>query len=75
LASYTVVASGVASTVNGSSLFAGITFTKLTGDGKNYDVNALITNAGMIVIDSLGCDLVEFVWSGSGTANAYVSFI
>ena len=75
LASYTVVASGVASTVNGSSLYAGITYTKLAGDGKNYDVNATITNAGMLMIDTIGCDLIELVWTGSGTANAYVSFI
>lgn len=76
LASYTIVLSGTAMTIAGASLFAPVTFTKLAGDAKTYDVNAGITNGGFMLIDCCGCELIEVITLGNAiAANATIGFI
>ena len=68
--------SGTATTVNSASLYQASTFAKTDGDAKIYSTSAS-THTGMLLIDTLGCQLVkiEFKASSSTTANAFYGFI
>lgn len=64
--------------VNGSAVYAGITYTKTQGDAKTYNGVAGQCTVGGIVVDLLGSELVEIsmvIASGTVNFNALVSFI
>ena len=69
--------SGTATTVNSASLYQASSFAAPTdGDAKLYKTSAS-THTGMLLIDTLGCQLlkIEFKASSATTANAFYGFI
>jgi hypothetical protein len=64
-------------TINSASDFrVALTIAKNFGDAKIYNATT-VTDTGFVLVDTLGCELVEieFVTSGSLTANAANAFI
>ena len=73
-----VVATGAAVgfTVNGTTLYPGLTYSKTLGDAKIYNGEAGSVVNGFVIVDVTGCELVEFHMVGSGaSANALINFI
>jgi hypothetical protein len=69
---------GTGQSVNGTTLFPGLTYSKTNGDCKMFAGNAAICNGGGILVDILGFERVEVVMSvasGTVTGNCLVSFI
>lgn len=69
---------GTGQSVNGTTMFPGLTYSKTNGDCKMFAGNAVICNGGGIVIDTLGFSKIEVVMSvasGTVTGNCLVSFM
>ena len=68
--------SGTATIVNSASLYQASNMSKGDGDAKLYTTSAS-THTGMLLIDTLGCQLlkIEFKASSATTANAFYGFI
>lgn len=74
----TASGSGTGQSVNGTTMFPGLTYSKSNGDCKIFAGNAAICNGGGILVDILGFERVEVVLSvasGTVTGNCLVSFI
>ena len=68
--------SATGTTVNSATLYQASNFAKTDGDAKIYGTSAS-THTGMLLIDTLGCQLIkiEFKASSTTTANAFYGFI
>lgn len=74
----TASSSGTGQSINGTTLFPGLTYSKVNGDCKIFNGNAAICNGGGVLVDILGYERVEVVMtvaSGTVTANALISLI
>jgi hypothetical protein len=67
----------VSATINGSSLFPGLTYVKNFGDCKIYNGNTAAAQGGFIIVDVCGAELLEIAFSGTAatTANALIGYI
>ncbi len=76
LTKVTATGAAVGFTVNGTTLYPGLTYVKTFGDAKIYNGEAASVVNGFVLVDVTGCELVEFHMVGSGTfANALINFI
>jgi hypothetical protein len=73
----TVTAGTTTTVINGSNLYAGLTYSKTHGDCKIYSGNAAAAYGGFILVDLCGAELLEIAMSASSTptANVLIGFI
>ena len=73
----TAITSSTAAIGSNAALYAATTITKTDGDAKIYNVTDNKTSA-MLLIDTLGCQLIKIEFGNSttaGTANAFIGAI
>lgn len=70
--------SATAFTNASTSFYPALTINKIEGDAKIYNSSTTTKSAASLLIDTLGCQLVEIEFaatSGGGTCNAFVGAI
>lgn len=70
--------SATAFTNSSTSFYPALTITKQEGDAKVYNSSTTSRSASSLLIDTLGCQLIEVEFtatSGTGTCNAFIGAI
>ena len=78
LTKLTVTGAAVSFTAGGGTVFPGLTYVKNLGDAKVYNGETGSVVNGFTIVDTAGCELVEFhlvTAAGASTANVLLNYI